>query len=569
MAGQDAAAREKAQNPGNAPGSLDEAAKHSSEVASGSFWGLAGTLALKLVSFAYAIYVARAFSQDDVGMFYLSLSVISLVGFWKDLGLPAALQRYVPFFEAKKQGGKAVSLLKISLAANVLLGVLLFAVVFVLAEPIGAIYQNPGLVDGLRLLAAYVLFENLFRVSSSYLQGRGDIKSYQFLTNTQNVAKLGITILMFSVFGATLFTLSASFIISYAVVFLASIPLLMRRVSDMPASGPAIATREVLREILPFGITLTIVQTFWLLISSTDRALLGYFGNSATSVETVAVYSIASQLALTIMVFPSAVGGIFLPVISRLAGKEDYGTMLKVIQTSQRWILFVTIPIALATMAFAGEMLSVFYGSSYRSGATAMSIFILGLLFSTIVYPISLALAGIRLVRLELYVAIVCAIVNLALNVALIPHFGMEGASAASAVAFLLSAWMFERYGRQYLSYRTPSGIYKLFAAGAVAFAAIMLLKPLAVFIAASIPPIGTGEFALYSAKFSYLAVLAIMGCIGLAIFFAVALLLRSFKREDIDLMHSAAKKARLPTGAISIAEKIAMMGVGAEEKKV
>ncbi|MFA6907923.1 MAG: oligosaccharide flippase family protein, partial [Candidatus Micrarchaeia archaeon] len=345
-------------------------------------------------------------------------------------------------------------------------------------------------------------------------------------------------------------------------------PFLMRRVSDLPRSGGEVSTREVLREILPFGATLTIVQTFWILISSTDRALLGYFGNPASSIEVVAVYSIASQLALTIMVFPGAFGSIFLPVISKLAGKDDHGAMRSVIQTSQRWILFVTIPIALATMAFAGEMLSVFYGSPYRSGASAMSIFILGLLFSTIAYPISLALAGMRLVRLELYVAIVCAVANLALNILLIPQFGMEGASAASAAAFLLSAWMFERYGRQYLGYRTPSGIYKLFAAGAVAFAAIVLLKPLAALIVSYVPAIGAGETAVYSAKFAYLAVLALMGCIGLVIFGAVALLLRTFKREDIDLLHSAAKKSRIPLPAISIAEKIAMMGVEPEKGK-
>jgi len=545
----------------------EDSLEHSREVAWGSFWGLIGTFALKIVSFAYAIYVARAFSQENVGLFYLSLSVIALVGFWRNLGLPASLQRYVPYFEAKKQDGKATSLLKISFVAGALLGVLLFAIIFLLAGPIGAIYQSEGLADGLRLLAVYVLFDNLYGVSSSYLQGRRDIKTCQFLNNVQNIVKLALTVFLFTLFGATLFTLSAAFILSYVVIFLLSIPFLMRKVKSAPPSSGGIAASEVLREILPFGVTLTIVQSFWILISSTDRALLGYFGNPATSIEVVAVYSIASQLALTITVFPGAVGSIFLPVISGLAGKGEHSAMLRIIQTSQRWILFVTIPIAIATMAFAGEMLSAFYGSSYRSGANAMSIFILGLLFSTIAYPISLALAGMRLVRLELYVAIVCAAANIALNVILIPYFGMEGASAASAVAFLLSAWMFERYGRQYLSYSTPSGIYKLFAAGAVAFAAIMLLKPLAAIMASGIPSFGAGEFAVYSSKFAYLAMLGVMGCIGMLIFGVVALLLRTFKHEDIDMLHSAAGKARIPPRLVLIAEKIALMGVEAEKK--
>jgi len=171
-----------------------------------------------------------------------------------------------------------------------------------------------------------------------------------------------------------------------------------------------------------------------------------------------------------------------------------------------------------------------------------------------------------RLVRLELNVAIVAGIANIIFNIMLIPGFGMEGAAFASAVAFLLSALMFERYGKQYLDYQTPREIYKLFIAGAVAFAAIMLLKPLAATLATGIPAIGEGDMALYAYKFSYLALLGVMGCIGLALFGAVALLLRTFKREDVDLLHSAAGKARIPPKIISIAEKIAMMGV--EEKK-
>ena len=552
----------------SAPDGTDESARHSHEVAWGSFWGLVGTIALKLVSFAYAIYVARAFSQENVGLFYLALSVIGVVGFWRDLGLPAALQRYIPFYEAKKQGGKALSLLKISFAVELVLGAALSVALFIFADSIGALYQNASLAEGLRLLAAYVVFENLSKVITSYLQGRGDIKACQFLNNVQNIAKLAFTLLLFSFYGATLFTLSIAFALSFLATLLLGAPLVLRRLKDHEGEGGEPLSRsELIHDILPFGITLTIVQSFWILISSTDRVLLGYFGNPATSIETVAIYSIATQLALTIMIFPGAFGSIFLPVISRLAGKEDHATMRKVLRTSQRWILFVTIPIALATMAFAGEMLTVFYGSSYRSGGNAMAIFILGLMFSTIIYPISLALAGMRLVRLELNVAIAAGIANVILNILLIPGFGMEGAAFASAVAFLLSALMFERYGRQYLDYRTPLEIYKLFIAGAIAFSAIMLLKPSAALIASGIPSIGTGDMALYAYKFSYLALLGIMGCVGLALFGIVALLLRTFKHEDVDLLHSAAGKARIPPKLISIAEKIALMGVEAEKK--
>ncbi len=540
-----------------------EAFEHSREVAWGSFWGIIGTIALKLVSFAYAIYIARAFSQEVIGLFYLSLSVIGLLCIWRDLGLPASLTRYIPFFESRRDWGRAMGLLKVSYVTNAAIGILLFFVIFLLAGPLGEIYNNAGLAEGLRLLAAYIVLENLLKVSTSYLQGRGDIKSCQFIGNVQNITKLVLTVALFSFFGATLATLSAAFVLSFLVTVLASTPIVLRNVSAIPTKWKGeLSMNELTHDILPFGITLMFVQSLWAFFSSTDRVLLGYLGNPATSIETVAVYSIATQLALTIMVFPGALGSIFLPVVSRLAGKNDYAAMRQVIQTSQRWMFFITIPIALATMAFAGEMLSAFYGSSYRSGGTAMAIFIMGIMFSIIAYPVALALAAMRLVRLELYVAVVAAVANIIINLLLIPILGMEGAALASAAAFLLSSWMFERYGRQYISYSTPSGVYKLFAAGAVAFALIIFLKPFAASAAAAIPAIGTGEISGYAAKFAYLALLAVMGCIGMVFFGLVALALRSFKPEDIVLLRAACRKARVPPQLVSLAERIASHGV-------
>ena len=58
------------------------------------------------------------------------------------------------------------------------------------------------------------------------------------------------------------------------------------------------------------------------------------------------------------------------------------------------------------------------------------------------------------------------------------------------------------------------------------------------------------------------------MGCLGLAIFGAVALLLRTFKHEDIDLLKAAARKARLPAMLVGIAVSLASRGVEAEEGK-
>ncbi|VVC02177.1 Polysaccharide biosynthesis protein [uncultured archaeon] len=548
------------------PMKSEEHMRHSKQVAKGTMLGLAGTVVAKLVSFAYIIYVARAFSQEDVGLFYLSFSVVTLLGIWHDFGLPAALHRYVPFYEGKGEGRKAKDLLKLSYAVNIVSGIALAAGFWLLADYVAALYSNPLLANAIRLLSTYSLFSSIFAISTTYLQSRADIGASQILGNLQNFLRLALVILFFQVYGPSLFSLSISFVLTFVIGAVAAIPFLKKSTEDLPDGKQGLSGAEVWREIVPFGIMLTLLQSFWIIISSSDRVILGYLGGAAGTNEMIAVYSLATQLALVLMVFPSAIGAIFLPVISRLIAKNDHGAVRSVMETSQSWMLFISIPVAVVMIAFSGEMLSGFYGSSYRVGASTLAIFVAGLLFSILTYTVSYGLAAMRLVKIELKVAFVAGAANIILNILLIPHMGIEGAALASAISFFISMLLFNYYGGKFMDFAMPLSTWKLVLAGAVALCLAMLLKPAASYAASIVPAIGSGDTSIYAAKAAYMVLVGLMTAISFALFAALALLAKTFEHEDIAIMRATAEKARVPEQLIALAEKIALFGV--ENKK-
>jgi len=540
----------------------DDTLAHSRELAEGSMWGLAGTILMKLVSFAYVIYLARAFSQENVGLFYLSISVITILGIWRDFGLPAAVSRYVPFYEGRGEGKKAKDLLRISYAVNLFSGLALSAAFWLLSDQIAAIYSNPPLADGIRLLSGYSLIYSIFSLTTNYLQSRADIKSSQIINNVQNTLKLPLTIVFFQFYGATLFSLSASFLLTYVIALAVSVPFMKKRVDDLPQDKKGLEAGEFWKEIVPFGLMLTLLSSFSIVISMSDRLILGYLGGASGSNEMIAIYSLATQLALVITIFPGSIATIFLPVISRLIGKEDHKAVRAVMETSQRWMLFISVPVAVVMVAFSGEMLAGFYGSSYRAGTATLSIFVLGLLFSVLTYTVSYALAGMRLVKIELKVAFVAGIANVLLNFLLIPYFGIEGAALASAASFLISMVMFNYYGKKFLDYRMPEATWRILLAGAATLLLVWLLKPVAALAASSLPSVGSGETQVYTSKAMYMLFIGVLTAVSFAIFAALALLAKTFEREDIALMKAAAAKAQVPKQLVLIAERIASYGV-------
>ena len=533
---------------------------HSEEVAKGTFWGLAGNVFLKAFSFIYVIYLARAVSQDDVGIFYLSLSIIGLVGACRDFGLPAALARYVPYYEGRKEGGKVRSLLRSTYVINALSGIAFTAALWLGADLIGTVYQNPALPGALRLLSSFMLIENLFKAGNGFLQGMADIKSMQAMNAAQNLFKLVFTVLFFQLFGPSLAWLIGAFLLSYVAAIVLFATNVLHAYSRLSKAGGELPWPELFKEIAPFGVVLSLIQVLSTLISYSDRMILGYLLPSANGI--LAIYSLVVTLAMNVMVFPGAVAGIFMPLISRLVGKNDMEAVRAVMRTTQRWMLFITLPFAVVMIAFSREMIAALYGQDYTSGATVMSIFMLGMLLSSFTYVIAFALAGMRLVNLEFKIAMVVAILNVLLNFLLVPFFGMEGSALASVLSFVAATLLFLHYGRKIIGFTSPAAAYRMVLAGAITFGALVLLKPLVLSAAAAVPSVGSGEIGVYLTKglrFSFIGAIAAFAGAVFAIF---CLFLKCFEHEDLAIMRKAARRIKMPQQLLSFAERIMLLGV-------
>ena len=544
----------------------EENFQNASEVASGTFWGLVGSCALKLISFLYIIYIARVVSQNDIGLFYLALSIIGLISAGKSLGLPAALTRYIPFYEGKGEHGKARGLFKCTLAANAAVGVLLTAALWLGADAAGTFYQNAMLPDALRFLALFMLLDNLLSTATSFLQARSDIKGLQVVTNMQTLFKFLLTVLFFGIYGPNLAALSGAYILSFVLAIALSAVFVKRKFDDLPSGEGGLSWGELVHEIAPFGMMLTVVSVLWTIVSYSDRVILGFFVPPEQATALVAIYSMAVTLALNVMVFPATVGGIFMPTISRLVGRNDHEGIRKSMATAQRWVLFISLPFTIVMVAFAPEMLLVFYGGEYGSGGAVMAIFCVGLVFSVFSYIFALTLAGMRQVVLEFKIAIVVVAVNVALCFLLIPMWGIEGAAISAAAAFFVSAALFSHYACKIIRFRAQPETYKIIGAAVLVFLLLVAIKPVISSAAGTIPQMGGPELRPYAAKIAYLLLLGAVSLLSFAAVGVLSLLAKCFGREDIAVMKQAAARARMPKRVLAIAERIISYGI--QEKK-
>jgi len=541
--------------------------EHAKEVAKGSIYSLAGNVAFNIISFFYVILIARAVSQDDLGLFYLSLSIVTIIGIFSTLGLDVSLARYIPYFEGRNEKGKIKSLLKFGYKTATAVALILIAVLWLASDGIGAFFQNPRIPEAVRMLSVLVLLNAVFRINTEYLRGRADIKTMQVNLNLQNFLKLVLTLAFFYLYGATTLALAAGYLASIFFAMLFSFWSISRRMGDLPAETDEIPANRFWTDIIPFGVMLSAIGFMGTLLISADTSLLGYFIVPSEATLVIAVFNISVLLATVAAIFPNSMGSIFLPVTSRLYGKKNLDEMRAVTETAQRWLLFITAPVAGILIFFSEEMLAVFYGAAYVGGAFIMSVYVLGILIKCISTMFSIILTAMREVRLQLWILGTLGFLHLSLSALLIPLYGMNGIGIAFLAESVCVAVVFSHYAKKRLGFRFSKEFYKLLLAIVALLLLVVLLKPMASYAEALLPEYADYGIELYLSKIVYLAYLGILAALLFAIFMSLVLLLKCFREEDVAIMRKVMQKAKIPGSFVSAVERLVAHGVAGRER--
>ena len=512
---------------------LDE---ETAQLASGTMWQNLSNIVVKLASFIYTILIARLVAQDEVGLFYFGLSIVGIMLIFADFGLSTAVQRYIPFHLGRKEKAMAGSIIRFSVMVVTAALVIGSAATYLLADDFANFFHNPGLGPVMRLLsmqlAIYTIFNLLISLLTAFKQLRGVSVGYAL----QNVLKIVTMVLLVFTLGADAQTLSIAHMLSFVIPCFYLMWELRKPLASVGSSVKlSFSSYEpIAREIIPFGLTIVGIVLFSNLISYTDRVMLGYYLQADVNAQ-IAIYTMATGFAGLVVIFAGSVLPIFLPVVSELIGKGDKAQVNKISQTALRWALFSSIPVAAFICAFAAPILRVLYGPAYESGAWVLVLFSIGTLLSTLGSVQRTALAGMRLLRVEMISMVCGALANVALCVLLIPLYGINGAGFASLVAFGVMTLINHHYAQKYLGFQFPANTWKNLLAGGVVLVALAGIQLVAYDSLVHLPiPISDGSLAMgVLDKIVKTAILCLFLVLGGLLYLVLVNLLHLFEHED------------------------------------
>ncbi len=519
-------------------------------IAKGSAWSFTGQAASKFFSFVYTVIIAHILIPDEIGSFYLALSIVNIIFIFTDFGIYHSMVRYIPFLYGKKEFGKLHYLTRLGYFGGGSLTLLFSLAVFLFSSNIADLVNAQEITPALQVLSVFLLFKEIFFISKGILRGRKRIRDYHLLEMMQNLFKMALAIPVIYLIGFTSFSLSVGFLLSFAVVLPLGLYWVHKETKRWPSGTGMIKKKDFIGEVAQYGIIISIVAVIWNFIMYSDRIMLGYF---EIPLSGIGIYSVVFGLATLVAIFPISINSISQPLVAELYGGKKNEDMKSAIATTFNWTLMVTLPITIVLAVFSDYLLGIIYGAEYVAGSLVLSLIAVGMFlhFAFIVCRMTLNAMGKLIVQIKS--AAFAGILNIVLNMFLIPGYGINGAAFASMASMgLFSACLFY-YSKKEFGFRLPGKSRRIILVGILTFLIMFIVKnpflDIMDFIVEIMDGFLTSDAFIWSIieKILKLVIFGLLFLLSSLILFFLFFICNAFGSSEIELLEKSMKRINIP----------------------
>ena len=491
------------------------------KIARGTGVAMIGIFLGLLLGFIVKITIARHGLQANYGLFSLALVVLNLCMTLACLGLHEGIARYIAYFSARGEVVKVRETIAVSLKLTTATSLIISAVLFFSAEAIALnIFHAPDLITALRIFAIAVPFLTLVTILVAAFRGFGRVEPAAFsqpvLINVLFLMFLSISIFLDSRFITTYYAYLASLIITFTVLAIYTVRKLPQQIMFTGSK----ADITVRKELLIFSLPLLGTAMLSMILVWTDTLMLGYFKTP----QVVGLYNAAYPLAMLISQPLAALLLVYTPIATSLYSQNLMAELRRNYAVLTKWLTLLTMPLFLVLCLFPEAVINLCFGTAYITATPALRILSIGFIVKNLFGPNGGTLLAIGDSRFMMWSVLTATIVNVLLNISLIPPLGIVGAAIASAISLTLMSII--------ISVR----LYRLCRAQPLSK---NLLKPLvASVVLALLFKAIVGSFLTIT-----LWMLPLLFILYYAIYGTATVLTRSFDKEDIALLLEVEKR--------------------------
>ena len=397
------------------------------------------------VAFLTMVYLARVLGPDAFGKVSFTMAIVAYFSLMTHLGLPLLGTR-----ELSKDRNRSdlliVNILFLRIALAVINFILLVFFAYWLPKPIE--YRQLILLFGIGLFFSSFSMDWVFQA----------LEEMEFI----GIGRISAAVIFFIL--SIIFVQNQKQVLAVPLaqisgLFFATSLLLMlyiRKTHRLHGSIRLAHCKSLILQALPLGVSLILIQAIY----NIDTLMLGFLRHESEVGYYNAAYKVITPLILLGSVYFDAV----FPVMSKYF-ETSLESLKKLQGYNAKLMSILSVPMVFISIAAAGRIILSLYGPTYRQSILPFQILAVavGLIYLNMIYARGMWACN----QQNAYIKIVSGqvVVNIGLNLLLIPKSGMVGAAAATVAAEFFGLFFYHNSFNKVISVPLVHSIAKPLAA--------------------------------------------------------------------------------------------------------
>ena len=429
-----------------AEGPSGDAKEHVGRMARNGGRSFIGAAVSAVAGVALTAIITNGQDQSTAGTVFATTALFLIATSLVQLGTEVGVVRYLPTLLVRGQTRYLRAVLRRALVPVAVISVVVAVLCYVFASTIAnsvADGADPELVaQQIRVLALFVPLTSMYNVLQAATRGLRSMGATvvveSFGRTVGQLAAVGLVQLL----GLGAVAVVAAYSIPYALGLVATLVWLVvllrrfdRQTDASPANAPGAAgdRADAVRGFWSFTAPRAVGTTSQMLLKRSDIVLVA----ALRSPKEAALYAAASRFVVIGQLGVQALQQALSPQLAALFANDDLHSARAVYGATTAWSMLVAWPVYLVCSVLAPELLRVF-GRGYDSVAPVVILLSLAMLASTACGAVDTVLLMSGHTWLSLSNNVLALVLNVGLNLLLVPHYGALGAGISWTIAILL-----------------------------------------------------------------------------------------------------------------------------------
>lgn len=368
-----------------------------------------------LARFLAMVWIARYYGPSDYGMLVFVLSFVTFFSAFSDIGLSNLTIR-----EISKNSSLANLYAENITVLKIILGTATYIFIVIAIS-----FLSKGEAEPVRIsifLGLYAIINSFSIFFQSFFRANQKMEYETLSRSIQNLALLAIVFFIISK-NMEIANVGIAFFASAATGFATSFYIIRKHYSNTFFRINIFVCKKIIKKAWPFGFSLIAVSTY----ETFDSILLGM----TRSREEVGFYGAAYKIALMSAIFASIVTSSFFPLLSRKY-QESIEQLKNAADKLSKALLIFAWPLLIGFLALSDNIILAIYGAEYKASIFIFQILVLSKISIYFTAIFGQVIQAANRQKLHFKITSRGAALNILLNLALTPIFGINGAAIAS-----------------------------------------------------------------------------------------------------------------------------------------